>query len=65
MNLVIRRTETMQVAADEVNADLAERVSDVLGNLPVVQSFARIEEEARALRRLTDRLLDAQFPVLT
>ena len=64
MNLVIRRTETMQVAADEVNADLAERVSDVLGNMPVVQSFARIEEEARALRTLTDRLLDAQFPVL-
>jgi ATP-binding cassette subfamily B protein len=48
-----------------VNASLAERVSDVLGNLPVVQSFARIEEEARALRRLTDRLLNAQFPVLT
>ncbi|MGD0562177.1 MAG: glucan ABC transporter ATP-binding protein/ permease [Roseiarcus sp.] len=65
MNLVIRRTETMQVAADEVSADLAERVSDVLGNLPVVQSFARIEEEARALRNLTDRLLNAQFPVLT
>ncbi len=65
MNLVIRRTETMQVAADEVNADLAERVSDVLGNMPVVQSFARIEEEARALRTLTDRLLNAQFPVLT
>jgi ATP-binding cassette subfamily B protein len=33
--------------------------------MPVVQSFARIEEEARALRRLTDRLLNAQFPVLT
>ncbi len=65
MNLVIRRTETMQVAADEVSADLAERVSDVLGNMSDVQSFARIEEEARALRRLTDRLLDAQFPVLT
>jgi glucan exporter ATP-binding protein len=65
MNLVIRRTETMQVAADAVNADLAERVSDVLGNMAVVQSFARIEEEARALRTLTDRLLNAQFPVLT
>ncbi len=65
MNLVIRRTETMQAAADEVNADLAERVSDVLGNMPVVQSFTRIEEETRALRTLTDRLLTAQFPVLT
>jgi len=65
MNFVIRRTESMQSAADEVSADLAERVSDVLGNMPVVQSFTRIEEEARALRGLTDRLLDVQFPVLT
>lgn len=65
MNFVIRRTETMQTAADEVNANLAERVSDVLGNMPVVQSFARIEEEARAVRGLTERLLSAQFPVLT
>ena len=65
MNFVIRRTETMQTAADAVNADLAERVSDVLGNMPAVQSFARIEEEARAVRGLTERLLSAQFPVLT
>ena len=65
MNFVIRRTETMQTAADDVSADLAERVSDVLGNMPVVQSFARIEEEARAVRGLTERLLNAQFPVLT
>ena len=65
MNFVIRRTETMQTAADAVNADLAERVSDVLGNMPAVQSFARIEEEARVVRGLTERLLSAQFPVLT
>ena len=65
MNFVIRRTETMQTAADDVSADLAERVSDVLGNMPVVQNFARIEEEARAVRGLTERLLNAQFPVLT
>ncbi len=65
MNFVIRRTETMQTAADEVSANLAERVSDVLGNMPVVQSFARVEEEAREMRRMTERLLSAQFPVLT
>ena len=65
MNFVIRRTETMQTAADTVSADLAERVSDVLGNMPVVQSFARIEEEAQAVRGLANQLLSAQFPVLT
>ena len=36
--------------APTISADLAERVSDVLGNLPVIQSFARVEEEARGLR---------------
>ena len=65
MNLVIRRTGAMQTVADEASTDLAERVADVFGALPVVQSFARAEEEAEALRGLGARLLAAQFPVLT
>jgi glucan exporter ATP-binding protein len=65
MNHVIRRTEAMQGAATEVSSNLAERVSDVLGNMPVIQSFARIGDEARALRAMGDRLLDSQLPVLT
>ncbi|MGA2795818.1 MAG: ATP-binding cassette domain-containing protein, partial [Roseiarcus sp.] len=44
---------------------LAERVSDVLGNVPVIQSFTRIEEETGALRSLIDRVLAAQLPVLS
>jgi len=65
MNLVIRRTGEMQSLADRVNSDLAERVSDVLGNMPVIQSFSRIEEETRALRGMIDAMLRAQLPVLT
>ena len=65
MNLVIRRTAALQNVADDASADLAERVSDVLGAMPVVQSFARIEEESAALRGLGARLLEAQLPVLT
>lgn len=41
MNFVLHKTETMQSAADVYSNDLAERVSDVLGNMPVIQSFTR------------------------
>ena len=45
MNTVVRRTDTRQELAGELRTELAERVSDVLGNLPVIQSFGRIEDE--------------------
>ena len=47
MNTVVRRTDTKQELAAELRSNLAERVSDVLGNLPVIQSFSRIEDESR------------------
>ena len=65
MNFVLRRTQGLQGSVDLLHSDLAERVSDVLGNVPVVQSFARIEEETHALRALIDRVLGAQIPVLS
>ncbi len=33
--------------------------------MPAIQSFARADEETTALRRLIDRMLNAQMPVLT
>ena len=57
MNFVLRRTQGLQGSVDRLHSDLAERVSDVLGNVPVIQSFTRIDEEARALRSLIDRVL--------
>src|SRR5208282_955137 len=65
MNIVLRKTETMQSAADVYSSDLAERVSDVLGNMPAIQSFARADEETGAISRMIDRMLNAQMPVLT
>ena len=65
MNYVIRKTKENQGAADEVYGDMSKRVSDVLGNLPVIQSFTRIEGEAQALRQMGAKFLKAQFPVLT
>ena len=65
IHFVFSHTSAKQDAATEVSADLAERVSDALGNLPVIQSFGRVGSEAKAFRDLSERLIRAQFPVLT
>jgi ATP-binding cassette subfamily B protein len=65
INFVLRRTERRQDEVGRFSSDLAERVSDALGNVPVIQSFARVEEETRAVRGLIDTLLAAQLPVLS
>ncbi len=62
---VLRRTEALQGEVERYNSSLAEHASDALGNIPVVQSFTRIESESRALRRIIDDLLAAQMPVLS
>src|SRR6201996_6955048 len=64
-NFVLQRTERRQGEVGRYSSDLAERVSDALGNVPVIQSFARVDEEARAVRSLIDTLLPAQLPVLS
>jgi ATP-binding cassette subfamily B protein len=62
---VVRRTDTLQRGVEEHHAELAERASDALGNVSVVQSFTRIEAEVRALKSTIVRVLDAQIPVLS
>jgi ATP-binding cassette subfamily B protein len=63
--LVLRKTETMQRKVQDQHSDLAERASDALGNIALVQSFARVESEVTELRNASERLLAAQFPVLS
>ncbi|MDJ1157417.1 glucan ABC transporter ATP-binding protein/ permease [Chelatococcus sp. SYSU_G07232] len=63
--LVLRKTETLQGSVEQYHSLLAERASDALGNVPVIQSFTRIDAEARALRATIDTLLMAQTPVLS
>ena len=65
MMLVLRKTETMQHTVERHYSDLAERASDALGNIALVQSFARVDTEVSALRSIGERLLAAQFPVLS
>jgi len=64
-SFVIRRTHGLQANVEVYNAQLAERASDVLGNLPVIQSFTRIENESRGLQDIIGRVLSAQMPVLS
>ncbi|MGO9399647.1 MAG: glucan ABC transporter ATP-binding protein/ permease [Xanthobacteraceae bacterium] len=63
--IVMRRAEAMQRAVERRYSDLAETAADTLGNVAVVQSFARIELEVSALQELVNSLLRAQMPVLS
>ena len=63
--LVIRKAEAGQSAVERYYSDLFERASDALGNVAVVQSYARIEAEVGGMRDVVTKLLGAQMPVLS
>lgn len=63
--LVLRKTSTLQSSVERHYSDLAERASDTLGNIALVQGFARAESEVSGLKEVVDRLLTAQIPVLS
>jgi ATP-binding cassette, subfamily B, beta-glucan exporter len=62
--IVIRRTETMQSEVETYFTDIAERTTDTLGNIALVQSFARIELEVLGMKKIGEEALSAQLPVL-
>ncbi len=64
-SLVMGRADAMQRAVERHYSDLAENAADALGNVAVVQSFARVELEVSALKGLVNSLLRAQMPVLS
>ncbi len=64
-SIVLRKTNTMQTDVERHYSDLAERASDALGNVALVQSYVRVEAEVSGLRNVVDRLLSAQMPVLS
>ena len=63
--LVLHKTETLQRSVQTHHSDLAERASDALGNIALVHSFVRVESEVVALKSVSERLLAAQYPVLS
>jgi len=63
--LVAQKTSTGQAAVEQYHNNVYGRVGDVLGNVTVVQSYARFGAEAQAMRAIMADLLTAQYPVLT
>jgi ATP-binding cassette, subfamily B, beta-glucan exporter len=62
--IVLRKTEALQSSVETYYTDQAERTSDTLGNIALIQSFARIDMEVAAMRKVGIQLLGAQMPVL-
>jgi ATP-binding cassette subfamily B protein len=62
--LIVRKSERLQSKVETYYSDAAERTTDTLGNIALVQSFARIESEVMGMKQLGDETLKVQFPVL-
>jgi ATP-binding cassette, subfamily B, beta-glucan exporter len=62
---VMRRAFALQNAVERHYSDLAETAADALGNVALVQSYARVELEVSGMRGLVNSLLRAQMPVLS
>ena len=62
---VISKVERLQSTVERYYTDVAERTSDTLGNIALVQSFARIEMEVMGMKKLGEQALSAQIPVLS
>ena len=63
--LVVRKVEQLQSTVEGHYTDVAERTSDALGNIALVQSFTRIEAEVSGMRKMGEEVLRAQIPVLS
>lgn len=64
-NFILKKTQTLQLQVEGHHSDMAEQVSDTLGNISLIQSFARIQQEVAALKSISNRVLSAQLPVLS
>ena len=62
---VIHKVEQMQGKVERYYTEVAERTTDTLGNIALVQSFARIESEVSGMRKMGEEVLSAQIPVLS
>jgi ATP-binding cassette, subfamily B, beta-glucan exporter len=63
--VVMQRAFALQNAVERHYSDLAETAADALGNVALVQSYARVELEVSGMRGLVNSLLRAQMPVLS
>jgi ATP-binding cassette subfamily B protein len=61
---VIRRTQEGQRRAEMAHSQLAGRAQDALGNVVAVQSFGRLQAEAKAFGEIIENVIRHQYPVL-
>ncbi len=64
-HFILRKTQTLQHQIEGHHSDMAELTADTLSNIALVQSFARIQIEMQSLQQISQRVLGAQFPVLS
>ena len=62
---VIHKSFALQREVERHYSDLAETATDALGNVALVQSYARVELEVSGLKSVVNSLLRAQMPVLS
>ena len=63
--LVVHKAFGLQRAVEQHYSVMAETAADTLGNVALVQSYARVDREVSGLRDLVNALLNAQLPVLS
>ena len=62
---VVGKSERLQSQVERYYSDVAERTTDTLGNIALVQSFTRVESDVSGMRKLGDEVLGVQMPVLS
>jgi ABC-type multidrug transport system fused ATPase/permease subunit len=62
---VVNKSSDLQMQVEEHYSALAERASDTLGNVPLLHSFVRVQDEVSRLKDVIERLLAAQLLMLS
>ena len=60
---VLRKTDRLQSNVEAYHSNLAEQASDALGNVPVIQSFTRIEAEVPWIAYSPGEIVSAPAPI--
>ena len=63
--IVVHKAFGLQRTVERHYSELAETAADTLGNVALVQSYARVEREVSGIKTIVNALLGAQLPVLT
>ncbi|UYL07282.1 glucan ABC transporter ATP-binding protein/ permease [Bdellovibrio sp. SKB1291214] len=63
--LIVKKTHSRQAQVETYHQNLFARIGDVLGNVTVVQSYARLWDEIKSMQTITAQLLNEQYPILT